>query len=83
MKVYVEVVARFDVNGGVFPLSLKWEDTWYKIDKLLDVRPSASLKAGGAGMLYLVRISNQERKLFCEGQNVWNKHSFCRWFLEK
>ncbi len=84
MKVYVEVIASFDVNGEVNPLSLKWEDgRIYEIDKILDVRPTASLKGGGAGTRYLVRINGQERYLFCEGQNVMNRHSFCRWFIEK
>ena len=36
-KVYVEVTARFDVDGKITPLSLTWEDgTVFEIDKVLD-----------------------------------------------
>lgn len=52
-KVYVEVIARFDTDGNITPLSVKWEDgTVYEIDKVIDKRRAASLKAGGIGMRY-------------------------------
>ena len=36
-KVYVEVIARFDTDGNITPLSVKWEDgTVYEIDKVID-----------------------------------------------
>lgn len=38
-KVYVEVTARFDTDGNITPLSVKWEDgTVYEIDKVIDKR---------------------------------------------
>lgn len=84
MKVYVEVIASFNTNGEVRPISIKWEDGYtYNIDKILDIRQTASLKSGGAGTRYTVRINGQIRYLFCEGQNVMKRHSFCRWFIEK
>ena len=50
-KVFVEVTVRFDTEGKITPLSLLWEDgTVYEIDRVLDVRRAASLKAGGMGM---------------------------------
>lgn len=73
-KVYVEVTARFDVDGKVTPLSLTWEDgTVFEIGRVLDCRRAASLKAGGIGMRYTVRIGNQQSYLYYEDP---------RWFVE-
>lgn len=74
-KVYVEVVAKFDPEGGLLPQSIRWEDgTVYEIDKVLQVCRAASLKAGGAGIRYTVRICNKETYLFLEEN---------RWFVER
>lgn len=74
-KKYVEVTARFDTDGRVFPLKILWEDgSSYFIDKILDVRPAASLKAGGAGIRYTCRINMTEKFLFLEES---------RWFVEE
>ena len=73
-KVYVEVTARFDTEGWITPLSLVWKDgTVFEIDRVLDCRRAASLKAGGIGMRYTVRISNRQRYLYYEDP---------RWFVE-
>ena len=55
-KKYVEVTAKFDVDGTVFPLEIQWEDgAKFEIDRILDVRQAASLKAGGTGIRYTCR----------------------------
>ena len=73
-KVYVEVTARFDVEGNITPLSVTWEDgTVYEIDRILDKRRAASLKAGGIGMRYTCRILGQRSYLYYEEP---------RWFVE-
>jgi len=73
-KVYVEVVVEFNIDGKMIPKSLKWDDgTVYEIDKILDERRSASLKAGGQGIRYLCRIHGKERYLFYEKP---------KWFVE-
>lgn len=82
-KQYVEVCAIFDVLGKVTPLWLKWGDgRIYEIDKVLDIRKATSLKAGGTGIRYKIKIKNETRYLFCEGQNAWNEHNLCKWFVE-
>lgn len=74
-KVYVGVNVRFEPDGRMMPLSLIWEDgREYEIDKVLDVRRAASLKAGGTGMRYTVRIGRTETFLFLEES---------RWFVER
>lgn len=61
-KVYVKVTSECDVDGHVLPLALYWEDgTRYDVDRVLDVRNAASLKAGGYGERYQVRLSNEEQ----------------------
>ena len=56
-KVYVEVEVLFDIDGRMVPKSIHWEDgRVYHIDKVLDSRRAASLKAGGQGIRYLCRI---------------------------
>ena len=74
-KVYVEVTARHDINGGIRPLTVKWEDgRIFEVDKLLDVRQAASLKAGGMGIRYTCRICNKEVYLFNDQG---------KWFMER
>lgn len=66
-KVYVEVVARFDREGNLMPLSVVWEDgRTFEIDRVLDARRAASTKAGGVGMRYLCRIQGRETYLYFE-----------------
>ena len=73
-KVFVEVTARFDVDGIIVPLSIRWEDgTLFEIDRVLDVRQAASLKAGGQGIRYTIRIGRHRTFLFYEAP---------RWFVE-
>lgn len=70
----MEVVARFNMNGNITPISVVWEDgRSFEIDRVLDVRRAASLKAGGIGVRYLCRISGRETFLYYEDP---------RWFVE-
>ena len=74
-KRYVEVVARFDEDGSITPLSITWEDgRTFEIDQILGHRHAASLKVGGTGMRYLIRIGNATTYLF---------HEDPRWYVEE
>lgn len=74
MKRYVDVISITSADGTVTPLWILWSDTLkLQIDRVLDVRPAASLKAGGAGIRYTIRIRGQERYLWKEEE---------RWFVE-
>ena len=78
-KVYVSVIEIRNKSGRVLPLAVVWEDgIRYKIDKVLDIRKAASLKAGGAGLRYTIRVRGQERHLFLEDDKDGAK-----WFLER
>ena len=74
-KHYVEVLARIDEEGAVTPVSITWDDgRTFEIDRVLDVRQAASLKVGGTGMRYLVRIGQTVTYLFYENP---------RWVVEE
>ncbi|MEG0376295.1 MAG: hypothetical protein RR672_11750 [Raoultibacter sp.] len=74
-KRYVTVSARFDEEGVVTPLSVTWEDgRTFEIDRILDRRQATSLKVGGNGVRYLVRILNSDTFLYYENP---------RWFVEE
>ena len=74
-KIFVKVFAEHDENGKTKPLALTWTDgKQYDIDRVTDVRLAPSLKGGGLGMRYTVRIRGKDVSLF-EDEG--------RWFLEK
>ena len=78
-SIYVSVVEVRYKDGRLLPLALVWENgKRYKIDKVLDVRPAASFKAGGAGMRYKIRVRDRETFLFLEEDKTGAK-----WFLER
>lgn len=70
-RVYVKVIVECDEDGKVTPLQVEWEDgRRFQVDRLLDVRRAAAVKAGGQGMRYTVRILGQETYLF-EDEGRW------------
>ncbi len=73
MKNYVEVTALFDTDGNIYPKSVVVEDESHEVDRVLDIRPAASLKSGGAGIRYKCSIEGRETYLFLEET---------RWFIE-
>ena len=78
-KVYVEVNADYSSDGLILPRSFVWEDgKRYEVDRILNICPAASLKAGGAGMRYTIRVGRRETFLFLEDDN-----RVSRWFMER
>lgn len=73
-KVFVEVSVIFDLDGRMIPKALRWEDgRVYHIDKVLDSRRAASLKAGGQGIRYTCRIGGKDKYLYYDAP---------KWFVE-
>lgn len=73
-KVYVKVKAEFDTEGCIRPVTMTWEDgTVYEIDRVLEAKRAASMKAGGIGTRYTVRILGKVRYLWFENP---------AWFVE-
>lgn len=83
-KVYVDVIVRFDAFGNMIPTEITWEDdTHYFIDKVIDVCPSFSQKAGGQGDRYTVKILGQQSYLFFEHNPRSDNTNIGRWFVER
>jgi len=73
-KKYVEVVVRCTEDGTILPLAIRWAPgELYEIDNVIDIRPCASLKAGGAGIRYTCRIQGLVKY-------IWREED--RWFVE-
>ena len=74
-KIYVEVTAAFKEDGRLKPLSFVWEDgRRFTIDRVTDIRPAASLKAGGCGIRYTCLVRERTAYLYLEED---------RWFMER
>ena len=77
-KTYVGVTAFFTPEGKILPEKIHLENGGcFRVDKVLDIRPAASLKAGGAGIRYTVRINLAEKHLFLE-ENRWFIEEICK-----
>lgn len=83
-KVYVAVKAEFNEEGIMLPRELTWEDgTRYEIDRVLDIRQAAAMKAGGQGDRYTVRIKGKQSYLFFERSTNQTGNTLGRWFVER
>ena len=83
-KVYVRVDASFGTDGQITPTVIQWEDgTRYQIDRILDVRRAASMRAGGSGIRYRVRVvwDTPEGQPAQAVSYVWREDDN-RWFVE-
>ena len=71
-KAYISVVAEFRTDGVILPRRLTWEDgRVFEIDRVRDIRPAVSTKAGGGGLRYRCVIGGRETYLFLEDGKSW------------
>ena len=83
-KVYVDVKVDFDCDGNMRPREITWEDGHkYEIDRILDVRPAAALKAGGQGDRFTIVVLNQQSYLWFERCAAISGCRLGRWFVER
>lgn len=74
-KTFVKVKVQHEPDGSLKPLAITWEDgRIFEIDRLLDIRQAASLKSGGTGIRYTVRIRDNKYYLFDDEG---------KWFIER
>ena len=67
MRKDVTVLARMIDTGNVVPVEIVWDDgRRFKIDKIIAKEKRASLKGGGKGVRYTVRIEGKEKYLFLD-----------------
>ncbi|MDR0946653.1 MAG: hypothetical protein LBM87_02750 [Ruminococcus sp.] len=79
MKVYIDVYEKHSKDGMITPIGFVWEDgRKYAVDRVLEITKAASLKAGGAGLRYTVRIGNVLKFMFLE-----EEAGLRRWFMSR
>jgi hypothetical protein len=71
-KQYVGVQCLYTADGKIIPQEIYFDDSKYSIDKVIDIRNAASLKAGGIGLRYTVKILGKQTYIFYdEYENKW------------
>ncbi len=84
LKVYVPVDVEFRSDGTMLPRIIVWEDgTKYEIDRILDIRQAAAMRAGGQGDRYTVMIDGKQSYLFFERSASLTGNNIGRWFVER
>ena len=70
-KVFVDVLIQYTTEGGKVPLGIQWEDgRRSSIDRVIDVRKTASLMAEGKGLRYTCRVKGKQLYLYSE-EDSW------------
>lgn len=72
-KKYVKVLAEIDENGRKTPKVVIFDDKNFEIDRVLDTKKCASMKVGGVGERYHIRIGKNTTYLYYEKD---------KWFVE-
>ena len=71
MKYLVPVLERHDTDGQIKPVMIYCDNgKTLQIDKIIDIRPAASLKSGGLDMRYICRVKGWVYCFYDEG-GVW------------
>jgi len=84
IKVYVAVKTDFTVDGTMLPREITWEDgEKFEIDRVLDIRQAAAMRAGGQGDRYTVKIRGKMSYLFFERSTSLAGNKLGRWFVER
>lgn len=84
IKVYVAVKANFNEDGTLIPFELTWEDGHrYAIDRVIDIRQAAAMKAGGQGDRYTIVVRGKKSYLFFERSTSLTGNNLGRWFVER
>lgn len=74
-KTFVSVDVRFKEDGQMCPLRIMWTDgKVFEIDRVLNVKNRPSLKVGGIGVRFEIRIKGNQTYLFYEDG---------KWFVEE
>ena len=84
LKVYVSVRADFRDDGIMLPREITWEDgRKYEIERVVDIRQAAAMKAGGQGDRYTVNVLGQQSYLFFERSTNKSGNVIGRCFVER
>lgn len=80
-KAYVEVTVNFKADGTMLPTAIVWEDgVRYEVDRVIDIRPGYSAKAGGQGDRYVLQVNGRQTCLYFERSTKITGNVIGRWF---
>lgn len=66
---------------GMLPTAIVWEDgVRYEVDRVIDIRPGYSSKAGGQGDRYVLQVNGHQTCLYFERSTKITGNVFGRWF---
>ena len=84
LKVYVQVKVDFREDGVMLPRKITWEDgREYEIDRVVDIRQAAAMRAGGQGDRYTIKVGGKQSYLFFERSPNQTGNCIGRWFVER
>ena len=84
IKVYVAVKTDFAADGTMLPREITWEDgERFEIDRILDIRQAAAMKAGGQGDRYTIWVRGKQSYLVFERSSSLTGNNLGRWFVER
>ena len=69
-KTYVKVLTEIDENGKKTPKIINFDGVCYIVDRVLECKRCASMKVGGVGERYTIRINGQTTYIYYE-ENKW------------
>lgn len=76
-KIYVDVIVRFNADGGIRPLELIWVDGQkFAIDRIKYVERAPSMVGGIITKRYTVIMNGLEKRLYYDERQE-------RWFVER
>ena len=73
-KKFVKVILEIDENGGKTPKTIIYNDQKFEVDRVIDVKKCPSMKVGGIGERYTIRVKGKETYIFFENN---------KWFVEE
>ncbi len=83
-KVYVAVKVDFREDGVMLPRKITWEDgREYEIDRVVDIRQAAAMRAGGQGDRYTIKVGGKQSYLLFERSSNQTGNNIGRWFVER
>lgn len=73
-KTFVKVLTEIDENGKKTPKVIDFGGRKFEVDRVVDIKNCASMKVGGVGERYTIKVGGHTTYLFFENN---------KWFVEE
>ena len=71
IRTEVEVICLHKTDGKIIPMSVKWNNLSFVIQRITQCVRCASLKGGGAGIRYTCVFENSQRRYLFVDNGIW------------